>query len=119
MATTNDILLNLINNAVEDKLASLFVHFEERIVKLVDSAVNSNSDNSNTLDLIQVAEFLQLPPATIYKYTSEKIIPHIKIGKHLSFDKQEIIEWRKGFAVKTKSELEKHALKNITNIKKR
>lgn len=117
MATTNDILLSLIDKAVDDRLAFIFQRFDNRIEDLVKSISRQHLSISTNLNLMQVAEFLQLPPATIYKYTSTRQIPHKKIGKHLIFEKGEIIEWLKGFSVKTKSDLEHQVLTEFVSRK--
>lgn len=41
----------------------------------------------------QVAAYLDLSIHTIYKFVSQRKIPHIKIGKLLKFDRQEIDRW--------------------------
>jgi excisionase family DNA binding protein len=41
----------------------------------------------------EVAEMTGFSLPTIQKYTREKLIPHIKIGRSLRFYKHEIIQW--------------------------
>ena len=46
----------------------------------------------------ELASFLKVNKQWIYKRTSKKAfyhIPHIKVGKMLRFDKDEVIEWIK------------------------
>ena len=110
MAQTSDILLNLIDQVIHDKVVSTFQQFESKISKLISAIEKSSNATPDTLNLLQVADYLQLPPATIYKYTSTRKIPHFKIGKHLLFDKNAILEWREELVIKTRYSIEQDAL---------
>jgi len=50
--------------------------------------------------LLDMGEYLGLPKATIYAWTSQRRIPHLKIGKRLKFDIIEIEKWLKEKRVK-------------------
>jgi excisionase family DNA binding protein len=52
------------------------------------------------LNIQQVATYLGLSVHTVYKFVSQRKIPHIKIGKLLKFDRQEIDRWIASHAVK-------------------
>jgi excisionase family DNA binding protein len=54
------------------------------------------------LDIQQVAVYLGLSVHTVYKFVSQRKIPHIKIGKLLKFDRQEIDRWIAAHAVKVR-----------------
>ena len=43
----------------------------------------------------ELSEFTGISKSTIYKFTSQKMIPHYVRGKFLYFDKKEIIKWMK------------------------
>jgi excisionase family DNA binding protein len=47
------------------------------------------------LDIKQCSEFTGIPIGTLYKLTSQRKIPHSKIGKKVMFLKDEIIAWIK------------------------
>jgi len=53
------------------------------------------------LNVQEVAEILQLSPHTIYKYTSKKQIPFIKVNKNLLFRESDIQDWLDNNKVKT------------------
>lgn len=52
------------------------------------------------LNIQQVAVYLGLSVHTVYKFVSQRKIPHIKIGKLLKFDRYEIDRWIVTHAVK-------------------
>ncbi len=61
---------------------------------------NSNIDMGylNRKPIFNVDElslFTGISKSTVYKYTSQKLIPHFIRGKFLFFDKKEILEWLK------------------------
>ncbi|MBK8274953.1 MAG: helix-turn-helix domain-containing protein [Nitrospira sp.] len=45
------------------------------------------------LDIQQVAVYVGLSVHTVYKFVSQRKIPHVKIGKLVKFDRQEIDRW--------------------------
>ena len=48
------------------------------------------------IKLINIAElsaYLSTPVATIYMWTHQKKIPHIKMGRAVRFDREEIVHW--------------------------
>jgi excisionase family DNA binding protein len=57
------------------------------------------------LDICEVSEILGVTKATIYSWTSQNKIPHIKLSNRLlKFREKEIIDWIKGKSVITKPE---------------
>lgn len=47
------------------------------------------------LNIDGLSAYLQIPKATIYGWTHQKKIPHLKIGKALRFDLAEVDLWLK------------------------
>ena len=47
----------------------------------------------------EVAEYLSLSKSSIYRLTSTRQIPHMKIHGKLIFNPQRILEWVEGYAV--------------------
>ena len=50
----------------------------------------------------QVAAYLGLSPHTVYRFVSQRKIPHVKIGKLVKFDHLEIDKWISSHAVKVR-----------------
>ncbi len=51
------------------------------------------SDNSNILNIEEVAKYLKMKPQTIYTWAQSGKIPAAKIGKEWRFRKDIIDEW--------------------------
>ena len=45
------------------------------------------------LNVQEVAKLIGVRPSTIYQWTSQEYIPHIKVGKLVRFDRNEILKW--------------------------
>jgi excisionase family DNA binding protein len=43
----------------------------------------------------ELAEMLRVEPATIYDWAALTTIPHLRIGRTLRFDLEEVLEWMK------------------------
>ena len=41
----------------------------------------------------QVADLLGVKKSTIYQWTHQQFIPHIKLGRNVRFDQDQVIEW--------------------------
>ncbi len=52
------------------------------------------------LTIQQVAAYVGLSHHTIYRFVSQRKIPHVKLGKVLKFDRTEIDRWIASYAVK-------------------
>jgi len=71
---------------------------------------NPNPTNAKTiLNMNELSEYLGLSKGTLYKFTSERKIPHYKRGKYIYFLEDEIIEWIKEGRIKTMDEIEEEA----------
>lgn len=72
------------------------------------------------LDINQAAEFLHLKKSYIYKLTHEKKIPHYKPGgHHLLFSKEDLELYVQRARVSADYELERAAIRILTNIHNR
>jgi excisionase family DNA binding protein len=63
----------------------------------------------NVLGVIEVATYLKISKATVYKLTMDQQLPHYKQGKRLYFRKEEIDNWINKGKVKTKQEINEEA----------
>ena len=54
---------------------------------------NKISGGSSLLTVKELAEWLNTPIKTIYKWVSERKIPYLKLGKLLRFDRAIIQAW--------------------------
>jgi excisionase family DNA binding protein len=52
------------------------------------------------MDIDEIAELIKVKKSTIYGWTSEEFIPHVKIGKLVRFIKKDIVEWLEGLKVR-------------------
>jgi len=50
-------------------------------------------DDRPFLSAQQAADLIQVELSTLYAYTSRRVIPHIKRGNKLYFDRDELIQW--------------------------
>ena len=57
------------------------------------------------MSIEQVAVYLGLSPHTVYKFVSQRRIPHVKLGKLVKFDRIEIDKWIGSQAVKVRRSL--------------
>ena len=53
----------------------------------------SSEGGKEIMNLDETSQFLDIPKATLYKYTSKRLIPHIKKPKKLIFKKSELLKW--------------------------
>ena len=49
--------------------------------------------NKKLVNIEELSAYLGLPISTIYTWTHQKKIPHVKMGRTLRFDLVEIDEW--------------------------
>ena len=63
----------------------------------------------NILGVIEVATYLKISKATVYKLTMDQQLPHYKRGKRLYFRKEEIDNWLNKGKVKTHQEIHEEA----------
>jgi excisionase family DNA binding protein len=62
------------------------------------------------LSVGELSDYLKLSKSTIYKKTSSRLIPFLKSGKKLLFDKEAIDEWLKQYTQETVRELQKNLI---------
>ena len=55
------------------------------------------------MDVEEIAKYLHKEVNTIYQMTHKRIIPHMKVGGTLLFDKEEIDNWLKTKKVQIRS----------------
>jgi len=41
----------------------------------------------------EIADLLGVKPSTIYQWTHQKFIPHVKLGRLVRFREQVVLEW--------------------------
>ncbi len=49
--------------------------------------------SSELFGIDELSQYLKVPKATIYSWTHQKRIPHMKLGRVLRFDRAEIDGW--------------------------
>lgn len=64
----------------------------QRIEELMNSHVLATKE---ILTVKEAAQFLDLKPAYLYQLTAKRLIPHLKPGRKLYFDRSELIAWVK------------------------
>lgn len=65
-----------------------------------------NTDQVTMNDLltpIELSRMLSVPMSTVYYWTHIEYIPHIKIGRHVRFDRETILKWLSEREVKTRN----------------
>ena len=67
------------------------------------------SDEYELMTIQETAEFINLTVSSVYGLVHRKLIPHVKRGKRLIFEKQVIIEWLKSGRRKTMDEIKADA----------
>ena len=50
-------------------------------------------EQAETLNVKQVAEYLQLKPSTVYAWAQGKKIPAIKVGRSWCFNREDVVQW--------------------------
>ncbi len=83
---------------------------DESISKALQAVIgNDRSTEKEFMDLKEVAVFLKLSEATIYRKTHEKTIPHYKKGGKLYFKRSEIEAYRDSGKQLTQDEFNEQA----------
>ena len=57
-------------------------------------------NRKSVFNINELSSFIGISKSTLYKYTSQKMIPHYIRGKFLFFDRKEIINWLKENPIK-------------------
>ncbi|MBA7536630.1 hypothetical protein ES705_28894 [subsurface metagenome] len=73
----------------------------------IEKILTQPSQEPNKMFTVQeVAEYLSLSVPSIYRYISQRLIPHQKIHKRCYFLKSQIDQWVQGHSRKTIKELQ-------------
>ena len=62
-------------------------------------------DNAS-MDVDETCRFLKMAKGTLYKLTSQRKIPHRKVGRKLLFDRNELVAWRDQYKRSTAIEID-------------
>jgi excisionase family DNA binding protein len=65
----------------------------------------------------EAAEFLGISPATLYKYTSKKLIPHFRsaAGRLTYFKREDLIAWQQKHRISSSDEISELASKHLNS----
>jgi excisionase family DNA binding protein len=88
------------------ELLSLVLERLDKIEKSEDQVIG---------DVHECASWIKKSPSTIYKLVSHREIPHIKSGKKVLFNKEDILSWLSSGARGTITDLQ---LENDENLQK-
>jgi excisionase family DNA binding protein len=91
-------------SAIEDCLRD--IHHLLTQQRSTEMNVNESKD---IISIDECSKLTGLSKSTIYKHTSERLIPHYKTGKRLVFKRQDILKWLTTNRRKTLSEIENEA----------
>ena len=109
------------NNVVLEKLSSMVNtpklvlmtpdELDQLIQSSVRKALSEQSPKSSFIDvkpmnIDETAEFLDMPKASVYQFTSTRQIPFNKVGKKLFFFKKDLLAWLEAGKKKTQKQIE-------------
>lgn len=57
------------------------------------------------LKVSEASAFLRIPIETLYKYSAQRIIPFLKVGRNIKFKQSDLVQWMKTKEMKTKTEV--------------
>jgi excisionase family DNA binding protein len=80
--------------AVAQELARLIIGFLQKLLQEAQAV-----QNRSLLTPEEVARYFQVNRQWVYERTCKNEIPHMKVGKYLRFEQQEIKRWAGGMAV--------------------
>ena len=80
--------------AVAQEIARLIIGFLQKLLQEAQAA-----QKRSLLTPEEVAHYFQVNRQWVYERTSKNEIPHLKVGKYLRFERQEIDRWAGGMAV--------------------
>lgn len=72
----------------------------------INKGITSQKNDSKLLNVKEAADFMDLATQTLYGYTSKRLIPFVKRGKKLYFQKEELEKWLLEGKKLTKAEIE-------------
>lgn len=87
--------------------------------RLQDNSKVLQVGSPEILNLNQATEYLSLSKSTLYKFTSQREIPHFKKGKKIYFRKSELDDWLTQLRISTKDEIEQEAINYLIKNKRR
>ncbi len=86
---------------LENRLSQIY----DKITELSNRLNNQQSVDSKPLNVGEAAKYLDMAKPTLYALTSKREIPHMKRGKKLYFNQQELDNWLKEHRKKTATEI--------------
>lgn len=81
-------------------LTSLVIELEEKVN-------NQQGVDNKPLNIDETSKYLDMAKPTLYALTCKRKIPHMKVGKKLYFNRQELDDWLKTYRKKTDIEIMK------------
>ncbi len=89
----------------------------DRIKYLIEVTAQSSSDTERDyLSSSEAAEYLKVPIGSLYNLVHRRVIPCMKRGKRLYFDRQELKNVIEKGRRKTMSELESFAANHLSSL---
>lgn len=64
------------------------------------------------LDVFETSQMICMPVETIYKYVGQSLIPCIRNGRRIKFNRNDIVEWMNARKQKTREEILKENSQN-------
>ncbi len=55
------------------------------------------TDHASWLTIDEAAALIRVPKSWLYERTRTNTVPHVKLGKYLRFDRQELVTWTRQF----------------------
>lgn len=104
-----EVIIEKLNN-IENLLKSYRLQDNSKVLQVGSPEI---------LNLDQATEYLSLSKSTLYKFTSQREIPHFKKGKKIYFRKKELDDWLTQLRIATKDEIEQEAINYLIKNKRR
>ncbi|WP_341228455.1 helix-turn-helix domain-containing protein [uncultured Arcticibacterium sp.] len=60
---------------------------------LLYNSLSREKEERSIMSIDEASEYLQIPKNTLYRYTSQRKVPHKKIGRSLKFKREELVDW--------------------------
>jgi len=100
-----------------DSLPSVVASLVHEISQIKKLLTNKAQPEDLPVNIDTACLILGLTKPTIYRYTSEGTIPHMKKGKRLYFYKKDLVKYLESGRVKTKAEIIDSADEYLENKK--
>jgi excisionase family DNA binding protein len=88
---------------------------EARVKELIENAVETaferhfpflhDDKTEELLDIQETSLFIKRPKKSIYSLVAQRRIPHVKMGKRLTFFKSDLIQWLESYRIATVDEI--------------